>query len=355
VNLLETLSGTIGVRTAGSGEAARAADEIAEAFRELGLEPRFQEFPLLGYDAEEPELEIDGERWTAGPCIYAHPGEVEGEIRKLADGLWAVGEGRIRRTPFGRGPIPFLTGLVYGGHIATPPTCFVSVADSARLQDGMRARLVVRGEFVPGRKERNVIADVPGANPDEAVVVGAHYDSVWRGPGGIDNATGVEGMRRVAERLLGREHPRSLRFIAFGAEEIGLIGARRYVLEEKEAERLDQIVGMVNLDCIGRGDQLQILAAPAALLGRAEELARGLGLVDRYDVSTEIGEEAGTDHLPFAQNKIPAVSVLHFPYDEYHLPEDTLDLVDERLMDDAVDLATALVESQLARPVARST
>ncbi|MDQ5821725.1 MAG: M28 family metallopeptidase [Actinomycetota bacterium] len=353
MNLLETLAGTIGVRTAGSEQAARAADEIAEAFRELGLEPRFHEFPLLGYDAEEPVLEIDGERWTAGPCIYSHPGEVEGELRRIGDGIWAVGEGRLRRTPFGRGPIPFLTGLAYGGHIATAPTAFVSVADAERLEDGMRARLVVRGTFVPGRRERNVIAELPGANEEEAVVVGAHYDSVWRGPGAIDNATGVEGLRRVAERLLGREHPRSLRFIAFGAEEIGLIGARRYVLEEKEAERLDQIVGMVNLDCIGRGDQLQLLASPRELLGRCEELARTLGLRDRYEVSTEVGEEAGTDHLPFAQNKIPAVSVLHFPYDEYHLPVDTLELVDERLMDDAVDLATALVESQLAWPIPR--
>jgi hypothetical protein len=65
-----------------------------------------------------------------------------------------------------------------------------------------------------------------------------------------------------------------------------------------------------------------------------------------------LSEEAGTDHAPFATEKIPAVSVLHFPYDEYHLASDTAELVDEQLMDDAVDLATALVESQLARPIA---
>lgn len=353
MNLVDTLSGTIGVRTAGSDEAARAAEAVAEAFRELGLEPRFQEFPLLGYEPEEPELEIDGERWPAGPCLYAQSGEVEGEIQRLSDGIWAVGEGRIRRTPFGRGPIPFLAGLKYGGYLATPPTAFVSVADAERLQDGMHARLVVRGEFVPGRRDRNVIAELPGES-DEAVVVGAHFDAVWRGPGAIDNATGVEGLRRVAERLVVRKHARTLRFISFGAEEIGLLGARRYVLEEKEAERLDRIVGMVNLDCIGRGDRLVLLAAPAELLGRAEELARTLGLLDRYEVSTELSEEAGTDHGPFATEKIPAVSVLHFPYDEYHLTSDTAELVDEQLMDDAVDLATALVESQLARPVPRA-
>src|SRR5690349_6177050 len=86
MNLLERLGVEIGVRTAGSPEAARAADAIAEAFRELGLEPRFEEFPLLGYEADEPELVIEGTRWAAGPCMYAHPtpdGGVTGMLRHI--------------------------------------------------------------------------------------------------------------------------------------------------------------------------------------------------------------------------------------------------------------------------------
>jgi hypothetical protein len=47
------------------------------------------------------------------------------------------------------------------------------------------------------------------------------------------------------------------------------------------------------------------------------------------------------------------VTICHFPYDEYHLPDDTPELVDERVLADSVDLAVALVESQLAQPVAR--
>jgi Iap family predicted aminopeptidase len=110
---------------------------------------------------------------------------------------------------------------------------------------------------------------------------------------------------------------------------------------------------MVNLDCIGHGEKLQLLCSPQALLERTHAMADRLGLLDRYEVVTELGEEAGTDHLPFAQAGIPALSILHFPYDEYHLPDDTIDLVDENLMRDAVDLAVAMVESQLAEPVPR--
>jgi hypothetical protein len=47
--------------------------------------------------------------------------------------------------------------------------------------------------------------------------------------------------------------------------------------------------------------------------------------------------------------------VLFLPYPEYHLPEERLELVDEQKLADSFDLAVALVESQLARPVPRPT
>ena len=224
-------------------------------------------------------------------------------------------------------------------------------AHSERLRDGMRVRLKVGGRFLPGRRERNVIAELPGKS-DERVLVTAHYDSVWRGPGAIDNASGVEGVRRIAEALRGRDLPRSVQLVAFAAEEIKLTGSRWYVDEAKLRGDLAQIAGVVNLDCIARGEKLHILASPDALLGRAVEAARGLGLLDRYELETGPAT-GGVDSHWFADAGVPAVTILHFPYDEYHLPADSPALVDEPLMDDAVGLAIALVDSQLARPVDR--
>jgi hypothetical protein len=352
-DLVQTLAGTIGVRQCGTDAAAQAAEAVAGAFRELGLEPEFREFPLLRYDAEEPELWVDGERWRAGPCMYAHPGECEGPIEALSDGLWGVGEGRLARSLFGRGPIPFGGRFALAGHIATPPTAFLSRADSERIRAGQHARLVVRGSFVGGQRDRNVVARIPGAS-DERVVVGAHYDSVWHGPGAIDNATGVEGLRQVAAHFAETEPARTIELVAFGAEEVGLVGARRFVSDERDRNTLDSIVGMVNLDCIGCGETLELLCSPPALLERTQAAAQRLGLTERYDVVTEIGAEAGTDHLPFAQAGIPALSILHFPYDEYHLPEDTVALVDDQRLADAVALAIDLVQSLVDDPVARS-
>ena len=364
MNLVEALGGGVGPRTAGSEAAARAADVVADAFRELGLEPRFQEFELLGYDADEPELEVEGERWPAGPCMYAHAFDGEGTVRRIGESAAPVGEGklpnfaivdgagrevaRLLTSPFSRGAIPFMSTHV---HITTPPTAFVSRADAERIEDGMRVRLKVGGRFLPGLRERNVIADLPGGS-EERVLVTAHYDSVWRGPGAIDNASGVEGVRRVGEALRGRKLERGVRLVAFAAEEIKLTGSRYYVDEARLRGELDSIVGVVNLDCIARGEQLNILASPDALLGRGVEAARALGLLDRYELTTGPAT-GGVDSHWFASANVPAATILHFPYDEYHLPDESPALADERLIDDAVALATALVESQLTQPVPR--
>src|SRR3954466_10089166 len=157
--------------------------------------------------------------------MYAHAFDGEGTVRRIGESAAPVGDGklpnfavvdangrevaRLLTSPFSTGAIPFMSAHVY---ITTPPTAFVSRADSERLRDGMRVRMKVGGRFLPGRRERNVIAELPGRS-DGHVLVSAHYDSVWRGPGAIDNASGVEGVRRIAEQLKGRELQRGARFV----------------------------------------------------------------------------------------------------------------------------------------------
>jgi hypothetical protein len=364
VNLIDALADGVGPRPAGSDAAAGASETVAEAFRALGLAPRFQEFELLGYDADEPELEVEGERWPAGPCMYAHAFDGEGTVRRIGEQSAPVGDSklgafaivdaggreaaRLLTSPFSTGAIPFMSPHV---HITTPPTAFVSIRDAERLEDGMRVRLKVGGRFLPGRVERNVIADIPGRG-DGHVIVSAHFDSVWRGPGAIDNASGVEGVRRIGEALAGRELERGVRLVAFAAEEIKLTGSRYYVDEARLRGQLDEIAGVVNLDCIAYGEKLNVLASPEAMLDRATGIARDAGLLDRYELVTGPAT-GGVDTHWFAEAKVPATTILHFPYDEYHLPADTPALVDERQLDDAVALGLGLVESQVADPIAR--
>jgi Zn-dependent M28 family amino/carboxypeptidase len=99
---------------------------------------------------------------------------------------------------------------------------------------------------------RNVIAETPGGNPDRVVVVGAHLDSVPAGPGINDNGSGSGTTMEIAEVYAAQNRvPRNkLRFIWFGAEELGLLGSAHYVGSLSAAEKQD-IIGMLNFDMLG--------------------------------------------------------------------------------------------------------
>src|SRR5919204_5757249 len=197
MRLVRELGVQIGERRCGTAAAEQAAQAVAGAFADLGLEPRFQEFEFVGYEPELVELEVDGEPWDVGLCMYSAstgPDGVEGAVRHVGTNViakdffetpvFAIEDdsgrelARVFGNPFDGGAIPFMVSM---GPILGGPQVFVSTADAARLRerDGARARLHVAGTLVPGRRERNVVAELRGRS-DDAVVVGAHFDSVWR-------------------------------------------------------------------------------------------------------------------------------------------------------------------------------
>src|SRR5262249_29972684 len=146
------------------------------------------------------------------PEIFEPPAfAIEADGREVA---------RLYVNPLGGGATPFPTGY---GPVLTGPGAYVSSADGHRLVEGAHVRLRVGGRFVP-TPERNIAAVLHG-DTDATVIVCAHYDSAWRAGGAVDNASGVEAMRRVVERLLRSRHRRTLQAIGFGAEELGLSGA----------------------------------------------------------------------------------------------------------------------------------
>jgi hypothetical protein len=78
----------------------------------------------------------------------------------------------------------------------------------------------------------NVIGDLPGTElPYEYVIVGGHLDSTAHGDGATDNGTGVAAIMEAARLLVesGAQPRRTIRFILFGGEEVGMVGSRAYV------------------------------------------------------------------------------------------------------------------------------
>jgi len=109
---------------------------------------------------------------------------------------------------------------------------------------------------VDGKVVRNLIASVPGsARPQEFIVIGAHYDSVWGSPGANDNATGVAALLEIARRIAAGPSPgRTVRFVAFVNEEPPYFKTRGMgssVHARHARLRGDRIVAMLSLETIG--------------------------------------------------------------------------------------------------------
>jgi Zn-dependent M28 family amino/carboxypeptidase len=102
------------------------------------------------------------------------------------------------------------------------------------------------------RTAYNVLAETPGGDPNHAIVIGAHLDSVSRGPGINDNGSGSAAILEIAEIFAAqvRETRNKLRFAWWGAEEEGLLGSTFYVNSLSQAEK-DQIELNLNFDMIG--------------------------------------------------------------------------------------------------------
>lgn len=106
-----------------------------------------------------------------------------------------------------------------------------------------------------GKRVMNIEAELKGTRqPDEIVVVGAHYDSVPGSSGANDNASGVAAMLELARSLKDAKPGRTLRFVAFVNEEppffrTELMGSRVYAAGGRN--RGEKVVAMFSLETIG--------------------------------------------------------------------------------------------------------
>ncbi|MBS1559622.1 MAG: M20/M25/M40 family metallo-hydrolase [Bacteroidetes bacterium] len=113
------------------------------------------------------------------------------------------------------------------------------------IQKGIpvKMELTLETEFTPAANGFNVIAEIPGTDlKDEVVMIGAHLDSWHSGTGATDNAAGsavmMEAMRLL--KSVGVSPRRTIRIGLWGGEEQGLIGSRNYV-KRTFGERLDKM------------------------------------------------------------------------------------------------------------------
>jgi hypothetical protein len=162
-----------------------------------------------------------------------------------------------------------------------------------------------------GDWHENVIADLPGADPREVVIIGAHLDSTAGfdeahvatrdpAPGANDDASGLAGVLAIAAALaaLRPELRRTLRFALFNAEETGRAGSQRYA-EELVASGV-RVVAMFQLDMIGRHDERRVWEIHAG-----EPLRGNAGLADRLAaVTPQVAEELEAPRIFLESSKV---------------------------------------------------
>ncbi len=391
---LEVLCDDFGSRWGGSTGERLAAEFFRRKFSEYGLsQPRLEPFPYVGWVRGPASLRVVAPIERELPCISLpmSPARlVEAQFVDLRDGAPADFEahaadlhGRIAmvcsRPPRGLnrtvhrsekyqrsalgGAAAFLYVNQYAGY--GPETGSIAndreahmAGISISLETGellrrlqrrygpLRLRLETTDEC-PSLTSWNVAADLQGTSrPDEWLVLGCHYDGHDIAQGAHDPASGAVAVLESA-RLLARHATGALgcgiRFVLFGIEETGLLGARRYVAQHQE--ELDSIRFMLNLDAAGGPGRKGVLVNRWPELNSFFERC-----AEQMAIDIPVGQRtsAYSDHYPFFLEGVPTAMMgdpggVNTGRGFDHTAYDTLDKVELADLREATSVAARLM------------
>jgi hypothetical protein len=183
----------------------------------------------------------------------------------------------------------------------------------------------------------NVLARLPGATSERAIVIGAHYDHLGLGGDGSlapdahgeihngadDNASGTAAVLELARRLKSGPQPGcDVIFALWSGEELGLLGSEHWA--QQPTLPLERVAANLNLDMVGRaGDgKLAVLGVGTAAPFESWLLADGGRAGLDLALSASGQGVGGSDHQTFLKRKIPALHFFSGVHPDYHKPSD---------------------------------
>jgi aminopeptidase YwaD len=208
----------------------------------------------------------------------------------------------------------------------------------------------------------NVLAWLPGQT-DEYVMIGAHYDHLGRGnfdslapsqigqvhPGADDNASGTAGVLELA-RLLARrggQLKRSILFMNFAGEELGLLGSAAWVKDPTRP--LAKAVAMINMDMIGRIKDDKVYIGGVGTGSSFKSVLEQAQKDAPFKIEYSAGGYSSSDHTSFVTKKIPVLFFFSGLHSDYHKPSDTWDKINApsaaRLLDMVGNVAVQLADA----------
>ena len=213
------------------------------------------------------------------------------------------------------------------------------------------------------RVTANVIGKLAGSDPilkEQAVVIGAHYDHLGRsGEGAMDpdkdgqihngaddNASGTAGMLELAQYFASQSpRPRrSIIFMAYSGEELGLLGSAHYV--NQPTFPLAQTLAMFNMDMIGRMKDSALVVQGVGTAPQWQPLITRLHQPPQFKLALKPEGPGPSDHSSFYQKNIPVLFFFTNQHEDYHRVTDDaekINVVDEaRILRFIAGLATEI-------------
>lgn len=229
--------------------------------------------------------------------------------------------------------------------VGLDPAALVREDAPRALPLGVPAHAVVHVAHDTARTA-NVVGLLPGTDPRAGcVVVGAHHDHLGLGgesslapgvhavhPGADDDASGVAAVLEIAAAMRRGPPPRrSVLFVTFGAEELGLLGSARLVQAPPAACPVEAVQLMLNLDMVGRPQDGKVYVQGASTAeGERERIEALAAAPPRIPLTLAFGGDGygPSDHTSFHARGVPVVFLFTGAHADYHRPTDTADRID---------------------------
>jgi aminopeptidase YwaD len=214
---------------------------------------------------------------------------------------------------------------------------------------------------------QNVVGILEGTDPilkNEYVIIGGHFDHLGMGGegsgsrapdvpaihnGADDNASGTAGVIELAQKLSANRSKlkRSVVFVAFTGEEMGLLGSKEFV--SKPPIDLKKVNAMINLDMIGRlnPETRLIIIGGTGTSAESDSILKKLEVGRSFKATHSADGYGASDHSSFYSENIPVFFFFTGVHDDYHTPTDDADKInytgEVAVLDMAYDLANELV------------
>ncbi len=211
------------------------------------------------------------------------------------------------------------------------------------------------------RISANLIGKLAGSDPqlkEQAIIIGAHYDHLGRSSEGAldpekegeirngadDNASGTAGVLELAQYFAAQnKRPRrSLIFMAFGAEELGLLGSSHYV--NHPALPLEQTTAMINMDMIGRMKDSVLVVQGVGTAPQWQPVIERLRPSYPFKLTLKKEGSGPSDHESFYRKNIPVLFFFTNQHEDYHRVTDDAEKINAQDQARILQIIAQIVE-----------